>query len=1191
MNTIMGHVIPVFALLFVGSCTLVMGKPSGDGNEIAIFPLTQWKIVSQPGDEVALKDVDQTLGIDYKVDVKKEWRVVHRTYREARFTVELNEPVPLIPDHQRILFEARGQDGSTEARTGTIFIRPLIEDESGERFSYESYLEAQLKMDSGNQWARWSTRPFLTTNAGGAIPGIYDAAGGDQNARPDGKLRFVGFEVRIRNDHAGTKAGGRSGEIRIGGISTAGMRTEDSEPCAYADSLLNKKGDYRLAFEVRSAFQSTPVIEGEQKIAFDPGDERSRRQLIVMPVGSLRNSWINYRLEDEDGAIVNEGAVRWDKDLAADKQQIASPVDVTKPPVIGRIRINPDRAGGVYKADEPLDVRVRVFDTGKKSEGPLTLRWALTPYAFDTKLQEKEQAISFDGNPFVDLLIQPDKQEGRDALRLNYMIVGPDEKVLDRGEYILGIKYEAIHPRATRQGLAPRREDIKRFPYFRFTFQHGDMNSQVESEEEMLKRFRSMLEESKQVTSHVTYLVELSQFEVLPGVFDFSLLDKVMDTASDLGMTVTIRAAHAEQFFPYRWLPHTSPRSFDGRKIPGHPVYGAFCASDPEYIDSWLRGFRALHARYDLHPAFEGYYVLMPIGELVIADEIWYGYIADYSQASVEAFRHYLRETLGLSLEEVNKRWRANLKSWDQVEAPAPDFQSGAKPDLRLQWMDFCRFKTWVSDSWTTMISKNIRTYDPSRIIMAYGRWFDVAFNAELAKVADYVHNGGNHLLQGEGLLADAWDNKGLGLISEPHGPHGWGFYGDPAERGWVLDWTVFVMMSQGGGGTANLHCYYYPNPGYSLAAHYGSAYAYDRYEKYKPILRELHGAKIVQTQKQVAVIQDVDTLFAKHRTTYQPTLGDLRQWFELLKQDSIDHEFYVPEHENQYKMIVLNPLDEVSSQKTIDAVNRMVRNGATIVLGARTGRYCSETPDKEYPLLKAMGIQPPSGEFETNRENIVASVDSNSPIFGGLKAIPFYSKADMRRELEDPKIGADFFNWPYRWLPLTDYFGFYSKNINVNGEALAHFPDGGVALSRHHVGKGQALVFWGTPDVKPESSKGLMADLAKVAGVVDPRAGSAIPHVLEAANPDLKRNYALLYQETPGSYVQQLPNTPDGKWFLDDMVSDQRLGTFTGSELREGLKVTFLPDAPPLKVIRMFPLDQMNRATWTNKYRTPGGE
>ena len=136
-------------------------------------------------------------------------------------------------------------------------------------------------------------------------------------------------------------------------------------------------------------------------------------------------------------------------------------------------------------------------------------------------------------------------------------------------------------------------------------------------------------------------------------------------------------------------------------------------------------------------------------------------------------------------------------------------------------------------------------------------------------------------------------------------------------------------MLAQAGAGGTNMHIYYWPLNGredLSLPAHYGREYAYDRFQKWRPLLEEMHGIKLQQTPPQVAVIQDIYTLFCKHRTIFQPRMDDLRRWFELLKSDSIDYQDFRPENRDKYKLILPNILDEVMSENNIRLIGEMVK-------------------------------------------------------------------------------------------------------------------------------------------------------------------------------------------------------------------------------------------------------------------------
>lgn len=75
------------------------------------------------------------------------------------------------------------------------------------------------------------------------------------------------------------------------------------------------------------------------------------------------------------------------------------------------------------------------------------------------------------------------------------------------------------------------------------------------------------------------------------------------------------------------------------------------------------------------------------------------------------------------------------------------------------------------------------------------------------------------------------------------------------------------------------------------------------------------------------------------------------------------------------------------------------------------------------------------------------------------------------------------------------------------------------------------------------------------------------------------------------GTRAQPFPSTPDGKWFVEDLVADQKFGTWTGAELRGAkLPITYVEGCSPLKVLRLTPAAKMP-AKWRDKYRRPPEE
>ena len=1151
---------------------------NADPTTLPFTPAGDWTIQSRPGDQVALSGQANILSVRYDLNVDSTHQIGHQTLNQVSFRLLLKDPVPLAEEQRRILFEAAGFGGTVPNPNERLSIAPVIIDEHGELLIYAPKRSPHLK-NGGPGWHMWMSSDFFVGEAGGATQDVYEPDGGDRNAWPDGKLAFAGFQINIRK----AEFGRREGVLHLGDVALGGVRLPARPPFAYADGFLKEKGSYRLVAAVRNNFQAVPIREIERQIAFAPEDIASCKQRLEFPLGPVDNYWIDYQITDENGKVVAADSMRYQVDESADIA-VPEPVDVGTPPVLGYLRINSHHPGrGVYGRGEEIDVKVRVFPKGADK---LELQWKLTPWQYETVLDEGATTVAFAGKPLADLVISPQPEAGRDAYKL-HLTVKDGDKTVDSQTYRLGYKTDLTrsHDRA---GRMTNRHELKKHTYNRTTYIKAD-GVTFKSEADELTYFREYLANSRQLADNITYMVDLAHFEVLPGVFDFVLLDGIMDAAADYGCKVTVRVAHADRSRSggqYLWPKYSRQINYDGTEILGHPYYGTYAVTDPRTTKLWLDAYRALFARFHKHTAFQGYYVMQPGGEWTVTDQPWEGIIAGYSEASAIGFRDYMKTNMGLSLAQVNQRWGTAYKAWDEIQPPLPALKLGSRPDLRLQWVDFNRFKRALdTDIWMPTAVNSIREYDDERITICYGGPDKMTL---LYGKLDYCHNGGNHYGNFLGQYVEPWEQGGIGWITEPHHPHRWANRTIPGEGGWVVDWSTWVMIAQAGGGGANLHIYYFPNPSLDLSAHYAGCYAYDRMETFKPILEELVSIQLQDPPIAVAALQDPYTLWTKHRTTFGARLDDLKRWFELLTADAIPHhELQQLAPDAHYKLILPNVLDEVMSEANIEATGALVRNGAKLIIGANTGSYCPELGDEPFQLLKKLGIDPPQGPYIQNRSNTAAIATADGPLFAKGASVPFFSLADLQSDLQSDAIKKAFWKYPYRWIPQTDYFGHYPQNKQTNGAVLAKFSGGGVALSLHKVGKGEVVVFWGTPDVRDGKLAGLMTKATVWADAVSPRAGSPIPRTIEGHSDKLKRHYALLYQETTGTYTQKLITVPDGEWFLDDMVSGQKLGLYAGKELREnGIELTFVEGYSPLKVIRMLPKGQ-SKPTWLEKYRT----
>jgi hypothetical protein len=1155
---------------------------------VDVLPVSRWHIESRDGDRVELKDEEGVLGIHFDVNVDTTYQLGHMNFKQADFRLQLTEPVALADDQTRVMFESKGFIKQRN-RSGALQMMPLIRDESGEILIYEPYPSPHLR-NCTDKWCKWTTRHFYGAEAGGATQNIFqpelEPKAGDGNAWPDGKLTFIGFEVQVRPAEFKRE----QGALCLAGVDFGGLRLPAEDPYGYADAFFSEAGDYTLAAEVRNAFQYLPVREFRRSFTYQPNSLASQRQRLTFPLGPNGNYWIDYQITDAQGGVVASEAMRYEVEGNPDAA-LPEAVDPTRPPAIGVLRINPDRPkGGVYEA-LPMPVQIRVFPGEAKA---LILDWTLVAYpaylqgkeAVDQVIEKGKAEVRSDGNPYVDHELVLKGETRRDAYRL-LLAVNDGDRVVDRREYVLGRRTDFSKPYDSRQGLIRGRDYVKRSPYFRTTCRPDS----AASEDDAVRQFETYLDEATQMARYLTYMVDMKDLEILPGVYDFAALDRIMDAAADRGAAMTVRLAHVDNYGPYRWLPFSRQVNYDGTTIFNH-FYGNYMPADPEYLAAWKRANRALYDRYKTHPGFQGYYVMEAGGESMILDKPWLGVVSGYSAMMQKGFRDYLQHQLKLDLGGLNARWKTTFPDWGSVVPPDPDFRLGASPDLRLEWLDFCRFKTYLNNRfWFQTLTGDIRSYDKDRVVIAY----NVHDLDGLLDKIDYTHGGGVMKLPANGERIALWEKHRIGNCQEPHHPHRWNSYAAP----YLVDWCLYTEMSRSGAGGLNLHVYYNPPGGGSgpLYQGYAGHWGYDRYEHFKPIYRELHGATMLTSlSKDVAICQDPTTLFTKHRTVFPHRKPDLARWFELLKYQGVEYEKLQPERLGEYKLVLPNLLDEVVSLETVEMLDGYVRQGGKIVISALTGRYCPETGTDPFVLLKRLGIDPPAGEYVQTGLEVKATATTASPLLDAGQAIPFYTREKLRHDPTTKSVQSRFFQWPFRWIPLTDYFGHYRDNKTTNGDVWARFGEGGVAMSRHTVGKGEVVVLWGVPDYWPENLPGFMKRAAKWAGVEQKAIDNPIPLMMECqrkTGDKVERHYALVwcgeprFGVKPGTYRQKLPNAPDGTWFIDDMVTGRRYGWYRGDELREqGIDLTFEENNSALQVVRLVPGNPVNWPDWGKRYR-----
>ena len=1133
------------------------------------------------GDEVSVSEKGGVTEIAFAITPSEQRIDGCARYTGGWADILFASPRALSPQDERILFEM-SMPGKSE-RT-KVQLAPLVRDEDGELFCYAAHPAPQLKApkrayEFSGAWQRLKTPNFYAGEAGAAAQDVYTIESEGVDFTPGKKLEFLGFRLilkQMEKDWRGCSGSRlRTGKVYLGDVSVAGEKIPYAHPFAYADALLPRKGRWTLSAQIFDEFQGRPIRELSRTIEYDPADPASRRQRVEFPTGPDGCYWIKWQAAS-GGAVGNSGEFRSDVYFNPDRTPTAA-VDVAMAPVMGIMRINPDHPGrGVYGPGEKAEIEVRVFPRpGAKT----TVEWTLRPAVFEDVLDSGKLDVSAPGaGGYAALKVVPKESADRSVYRL-VVDAKEDGRVVDRQTYFFGRRNGLPLARHDRAGKMPDRREYKKHPYNRTTFTPKGGAAAMKTEGKYLETFREFLENSCELATSFTYMVDLRDWEVLPGVFDTYILDRALDMAADYGMKATIRVAHCDLDSTnlYRWNKYVRQVASDGTVAAGHAHYGAYSVPDELTVRTWLDAYRALHDRYVAHTAFEGYYIMQPGGEWTVVDQPWNGTFCGYDPATAASFRKWLRER--------GKR---------ESDPPQPDFRGGNVPDLRPEWIDFCRYKATLGDQWMATSLKSIRSYDDDRITISY--WSPRAIAKMLGGMLDYGHNGGNHYHRYFWEFIDAWKEHKVGWISEPHHPHAWNAYGDPQEKGWVLDWTTWVMTAQAAGGGANIHVYYHPWKTMSRIDFWGGVQGLDRFETFKPILDELHEMEVFRPKGETAFLTDDMTLWTKHRTTFRARLYDLRLWRETLEQDNVPYGDFLEERAGEYRLVMPNLMDVAMEATTFSNLVRAVReNGAKTLIAAQTGSFVPEIAGGEpFQLLKAFGIAPPERPYCRKGLDVRATFGEDGILAEAGRTLQFETGDRLHAQLLDPEVQKRFRSFRFRWLPETDYFGYYPC-VKSGGRVLATFPDGGAAVSLHKAGKGEVIVFWGLPDYDGDNMKGMMAAAVRWAGASNPREGESVKYFIEGENRRLDRHYLLLWKDECGSYVVKAPHISDGTWFLDEMVTGRRIGLFDGKAVREkGVRIDWEEGYSPLKYLRFSLRKSWFRDTaggWSRKFRNESVE
>ncbi|GAA2235732.1 beta-galactosidase [Herbiconiux moechotypicola] len=176
-----------------------------------------------------------------------------------------------------------------------------------------------------------------------------------------------------------------------------------------------------------------------------------------------------------------------------------------------------------------------------------------------------------------------------------------------------------------------------------------------------------------------------AQLEPLPGQYDFSRLDAVIELLHENGIAVDLGTGTAS---PPPWLtaehPEALPVTADGTRRAFGGRQG-FCPSSPVYREHALALVEQVARRYGTHPAVKLWHV---------SNEIGCHNAHCYCEVSAAAFRRWLEKRYG-TLDALNEAWGTAFWSqryaaWEHIQTPALTLATGNP----AQAIDFRRFSS-----------------------------------------------------------------------------------------------------------------------------------------------------------------------------------------------------------------------------------------------------------------------------------------------------------------------------------------------------------------------------------------------------------------------------------------------------------------------------------------------------------------
>jgi hypothetical protein len=884
---------------------------------------------------------------------------------------------------------------------------------------------------------------------------------------------------------------------------------------------------FELSWELRDRYDATPFLVDGKSFEFTQPDWQEKSdgvpyplqiaQRIEFPIKEKGTYWARVRLRwwyDGKSPLpreISEREFRLDVVNGAEPvKRKPVPADAMAPNCF--IRIAPERKSLIFEDDETFAVKLAFRNPGA-AVTDATFRAVVRQASGDAEVKALEIVPVWEGEkPFIAELDLNDLKPGVYKLlaeiRSGKQLFDQVERTIAR--QVPPDKAAAAPIPAAVLSWQELRDGPK--PMFHLTPHVPDM--QKNSAKAWDEHYRPFLDKAGELSSQVEYNFTWDEVEPLPGVFDWSFVDRFVDYAQSKGLTVQLWPTFRE--LP-EWMTGRYEMSSDGTVFGvTHPYFYLFHGARPNFVHGpEIRGglvafIRAVAERYRGHPAVQSYFFCFEHP----GDAPTYNWFEGYAPEGVEAFRRAMQAKFG-DIRAANQRWGTAYATWDKV-APPPE---SASSRYRLDWRQFRAdaIEGVLKDCVTA-----IRSADPKRLVMVYGD--GAADNHWFSEQGCMSANGGCEKVVGMPSYA-ACALAGFPQRAEEISVGNWSF-----EFPTQLDASLFAMMAGGG---ANAHCkayvttshlqkYMLTDPNVSLG----------RYKRFMPIWAELRPTELAQP---------IEAFLAKDCGSVG-IYGVISLMQAQVPAACGDGDFW--KNGKLLLAIDLEPWRPTEMEKEqIDRLVAYVENGGALLMSADAGRKSVDAPAEDWVLLRRFGVAPPDSEPVPGRH--ATAVPEPGALFGS-DAKPF-----TLREAWNVKP--------------------------PEGMETAAFLDGDrqrAAISWKSFGKGKIAILWSQTIIaplfaKPEAAYPFLRDVARWAGI-EPMANATDSRLW--TNLLKTKDGSIYYGLAHVGSWQNCPTTgvdtavrwlriPAGTYSVTELISGKELGKFTAETLRaDGLPVKLQP-------------------------------